>query len=64
MFCSKVKEYLSQKGITFTERDVSKEPDAINELKKLGVMTTPVTLINGDMVIGFDEQKLEQLLGA
>jgi len=64
MFCSKVKEYLSQKGITFTERDVSKEPDAINKLKKLGVMTTPVTLINGDMVIGFDEQKLEQLLGA
>lgn len=63
MFCSKVKEYLSQKGKTFTERDVSKEPDAINELKKLGVMTTPVTVINGDMVIGFDEQKLEQLLG-
>lgn len=62
MFCSKVKEYLLQKNKTFTERDVSKEPDAINELKKLGVMTTPVTLINGDMVIGFDEQKLEQLL--
>ncbi len=62
MFCTKVKEFLSQKGITFTERDVSKEPDAINELKKLGVMTTPVTVINSDMVIGFDQQKLEQLL--
>jgi len=63
MFCSKVKEYLSQKGIQYTERDVSKEPDAINELKKLGVMTTPVTVINGDMVIGFDVQKLNRLLG-
>lgn len=62
MFCTKVKEYLSQRGITFTERDVSKEPEAINELKKLGVMTTPVTVINSDMVIGFDQQKLEQLL--
>jgi glutaredoxin len=63
MFCSKVKEYLSQKGVEFTERDVSKDEDAINELKKLGVMTTPVTVIDGEMVVGFDQQKFEQLLG-
>ncbi len=63
MFCSKVKEYLSQKDIEFTERDVSKDEDAINELKKLGVMTTPVTVIDGEAVIGFDQQKFEQLLG-
>ncbi len=62
MFCSKVKEYLSQKGIAFTERDVSKDEDAINELKKLGIMTTPVTVIDGEIVVGFDQQKLEQLL--
>lgn len=62
MFCSKVKEYLSQKAIQYTERNVSKEPDAIDELKKLGIMTTPVTVINGNMVIGFDQQKLEKLL--
>ena len=63
MFCTKVKEYLSQKGIEFTERDVSKDEDAINELKKLGVMTTPVTVIDGEVVIGFDQQKFEKLLG-
>jgi len=62
MFCSSLKEFLSKKGVKYTERDVSKEPEAINELKKLGVMTIPVTLINGEMVIGFDETKLEQLL--
>ncbi len=62
MFCTKVKEYLSQKGIAFAERDVSKDEDAVNALKKLGVMTTPVTVINGEVVIGFDQQKLEQLL--
>ncbi len=62
MFCSKVKEYLSQKGIAFTERDVSKDEDAINELKRLGIMTTPVTVIDGEIVVGFDQQKLEQLL--
>jgi glutaredoxin len=64
MFCAKVKEYLSQKGIQFTERDVSKDEEAITELKKLGVMTTPVTVINDEIVVGFDQQKLEQLLNS
>jgi pseudouridine-5'-phosphate glycosidase len=31
-------------------------------LKKLGVMTTPVTVIDGEIVVGFDQAKLEQLL--
>ena len=62
MFCTKVKEYLSQKGIQFTERNVSKDADAINDLKKMGVMTTPVTVIDSEIVVGFDQQKLEILL--
>ncbi|MBI4849655.1 MAG: glutaredoxin family protein [Nitrospirae bacterium] len=62
MFCSKVKEYLSRKGVIFTERDVAGDEAAIDELKKMGVMTTPVTVIDGEMVIGFDMKKLEQLL--
>ncbi len=62
MFCSKVKEFLSQKSIQFIERDVSKDEDALNELKKLGIMTTPVTVINGEIVIGFDQPKFEKLL--
>jgi glutaredoxin len=62
MFSSKVKEFLSDKGVTFIERDVSKDEDALTELKKLGVMTTPVTVIEGEVVIGFDRSKLEQML--
>jgi glutaredoxin len=62
MFCSTVKEFLSKKGVKYTERDVSKEPEAINELKKMGVMTTPVTIIDEEIVVGFDQEKLEQLL--
>lgn len=63
MFCKKVKEFLSQKGITFTERDVFKDEDAIKEMKKLGIMITPLTAIDGETVVGFDQQKLEHLLG-
>jgi glutaredoxin len=57
-----VKEFLLKKGVQFIEKNVSKDPGVIDELKKLGVMTTPVTLINGEMVIGFDEQKLNKLI--
>ena len=31
--------------------------------QELGVFSTPVTLINDEVVIGFDRQKLERLLG-
>lgn len=62
MFCGRVKEFLSQKGIEFVERDVSLEEDALAELEKLGVMTTPVTVIDEQIVIGFDRAKLEHLL--
>jgi glutaredoxin len=62
MFCGKVKEFLSQKGVEFVERDVSQDAEALVELEALGVMTTPVTVIDGEVVVGFDRPKLEQLL--
>ena len=40
------------------------DPDAEAELVALGVSATPVTLIDGEVVIGFDRERLEQLLGA
>jgi len=32
------------------------------ELVKIGVMTTPVTVIDGQVVVGFDRKRLEELL--
>jgi glutaredoxin len=63
MFCTRVKEYLSQKGIVFTERDVTKDESAVEELRSLGIMTTPVIQIDGEVVVGFDQEKLDRLLG-
>ena len=64
MFCQKTKEYLSQKGVQFTERDVTKDPEAFDQLKKWKAMTTPVTLIGDRVVVGFDEEKIDQALKA
>src|SRR5438552_3886183 len=54
MFCGQVKEYLSQKQIKFDDRDITKEPSAILELQKLGIMTTPVTVVDDKVIVGFD----------
>lgn len=61
MFCNKVKEFLSQNKIEFTERNIADET-ALAELEKLGYMSTPVTLIDGEIVVGFDRARLEELL--
>ncbi|MBI2875012.1 MAG: hypothetical protein HYY09_07970 [Firmicutes bacterium] len=44
------------------EKDVT-DPETARELiEGLGYATTPVTLINGEEVIGFDRRRLESLL--
>jgi glutaredoxin len=35
----------------------------MDELMRLGVATTPVTVIDGEIVVGFDPKKLAALLG-
>jgi glutaredoxin len=63
VFCGKVKEFLSQNKIEFANRDIATDTTALAELEKLGYMTTPVTLIDGEVVVGFDLTKLRKLLG-
>lgn len=62
MFCDQAKEYLSQKGITFQERDIAQDPGALADLKKIGYMTTPVIVTDGTVIVGFDAEKIDQAL--
>ena len=57
-----MKEFLSQNKIDFTDRNIAGDETALAELEKLGYMTTPVTVIDGEVVIGFDLAKLRTLL--
>jgi 2-hydroxychromene-2-carboxylate isomerase len=34
----------------------------MDELMEIGVLTTPVTVIDGELVVGFDRRRLEELL--
>ena len=45
------------------EKNVRADKDALKELLEGGYQSTPVTLIDGQAVIGFDQDKLIELLG-
>ncbi len=62
-YCHQVKIFLSQKGVAFTEHDVSVDEAAAEEMvRKTGQMGVPVILIDDEVVVGFNRARLEQLL--
>jgi len=63
MFCQSTKEFLSKNGIQFEDRNIAADPGALEELRKLRVMTTPFTKIDDAVIVGFDEENLRKELG-
>ena len=63
MFCQSTKAFLSKHGIQFQDRNIAADPSALAELRKLQIMTTPVTKIGEAVIVGFDEEKLRKELG-
>jgi len=62
-FCQQVKAYLHQRGVPFTEYDVSRDPQAAAEMVRLsGQQGVPVVLIDDQVVVGFNRPLLDQLL--
>jgi len=60
-----VKEYLSQKSISYQEKDVAVDRDAAKEMiQKSKQMGVPVIIIDDEVVVGFNQAKLDELLGS
>ena len=58
-----VKEFLSQREVSFKEFDVSRDRAAAQELvDRTGQMGVPVTVVDGQPIVGFDRARLEQAL--
>jgi glutaredoxin len=57
-----VKEYLSDKGVEFTELNISTDAEARKELISKGFMGVPVVYIDDEVVQGFDKKRLDELL--
>jgi glutaredoxin 3 len=62
-WCSKTKSYLKDKGIVFSEKDISEDSAAAQEMIELtGQRSVPVTKKGGQYVVGFDPERLENML--
>ena len=62
-YCVTLKTYLEEKGIEYEHIDVSVDKEGAQEMiKKSGQMGVPVSDINGEIVIGFDKGKINELL--
>jgi len=62
-YCYTLKEFLKENEINFLEIDVSSDKKARKEMiEKSGKMEVPVLDIDGQIVVGFDKEKICQLL--
>ena len=63
-YCHKVKDYLKQKNVTFTDFDVASDKEARDVMiRKSGQMGVPVIDVDGQIVVGFNPARLDALLG-
>jgi len=62
-YCFTLKEFLKEHNIKFKEIDVSQDEKAKDELiKKTGKMEVPMVEIEGEIMVGFDKEKICKLL--
>ena len=62
-YCHAVKQYLLQKHVPFVEHNVAADPQAARDMvQRTGQQGVPVTIIDNEVVIGFDRPRLDQIL--
>ncbi|MDD2731707.1 MAG: glutaredoxin domain-containing protein [Candidatus Pacebacteria bacterium] len=63
VYCATLKQYLKEHDIAFEDVDASKDEAVFEEMvRKSGQMSVPVIEINGEIVVGFDKEKINELL--
>jgi glutaredoxin 3 len=58
-----VKAWLSERGISYTLRDVTRDSEAAREFIRQGFLLPPVVVVDGQAVPGFQPERLATLLG-
>lgn len=60
--CGMVKQFLTQLGVPFEVKDVTQDPVARQEFMRMGFRGTPVTIVDGEPIVGFDQARLSAAL--
>ena len=62
-YCHQAKEYFKDKGLEFTEKDITTDQEALKfVLDEVGQAVTPIITIDGEVIIGFDRPKIDKAL--
>ena len=63
-WCIRTKQFLKDSNVTFENIDVSTNQSAAEEMiQKSGQMGVPVLDIEGEIIVGFDKDKIKAALG-
>ncbi len=63
VYCKHAKEYFTANNIAYTEHNVATDLDARKDMiEKSGQMGVPVIDIDGEITVGFDQERLAGLL--
>lgn len=63
-FCQMTKDYFAENDISYTDHNVAEDMDKRQEMiDRSGQMGVPVIFVDDEMIIGFDKEKLSNLLG-
>ncbi|OGG85834.1 NrdH-redoxin [Candidatus Kaiserbacteria bacterium RIFOXYB1_FULL_46_14] len=63
-FCHAAKDFFNDNKVAYTEHDVASDLDKRKEMVEMtGQMGVPVIKIDDDVIVGFDENHIKQLLG-
>ncbi len=58
-YCVMIKNFLNEKGISFKEVNVERNPEMMQQLvEKTGQMGVPQTEVNGQWIVGFDPNSI------
>lgn len=64
VYCNMAKSFFSDNKIQFTEYNVAMDLEKRKEMiDKTGQMGVPVIAANGEIIVGFNEEKLRTVLG-
>ena len=64
VYCKMTKEFFKEHNVSYEEKDVSTDDKARDEMvEKSGQLGVPVIEIDGKITVGFDKEKISELLG-
>ncbi len=62
-YCKRAKAYLSEKGIPYVDYNVAEDRDKTKEMiQKSGQMGVPVIVVDDEVIVGFNQGRLDELL--